>query len=274
MMEGMVYSFSKLFTSVQCNLTYSCLKFRFSTAPLDPEAIRPYLTALIQTYLSTMEIIGVETWIMHGTLLAWWWNQKVQSRGFSPQQIFMNDLLIVTILLQIFPWDSDLDVQVSEPTIHFLANYYNMTEHHYDLPGVVGSRNYLLEVNPNYVVRSPADRENVIDARWIDTGTGLFIDITALRQDDANRNINNVKGAMMCKDGHRYNVCASTTYMYLVIADSSQEMEIFPLRNSHFENSRVKIPYDYTKVLRKEYGPKSMTTLIYGKYVFCAICIW
>jgi hypothetical protein len=24
-----------------------------------------------------MADMGVETWIMHGTLLAWWWNQKV-----------------------------------------------------------------------------------------------------------------------------------------------------------------------------------------------------
>jgi hypothetical protein len=25
-----------------------------------------------------MNAIGAETWIMHGTLLAWWWNQKVR----------------------------------------------------------------------------------------------------------------------------------------------------------------------------------------------------
>jgi hypothetical protein len=24
-----------------------------------------------------MADLGAETWIMHGTLLAWWWNQKV-----------------------------------------------------------------------------------------------------------------------------------------------------------------------------------------------------
>lgn len=31
----------------------------------------------MQTFLSTMADIGAETWIMHGTLLGWWWNQKV-----------------------------------------------------------------------------------------------------------------------------------------------------------------------------------------------------
>lgn len=24
-----------------------------------------------------MNDLGVETWIMHGSLLGWWWNQKV-----------------------------------------------------------------------------------------------------------------------------------------------------------------------------------------------------
>jgi hypothetical protein len=32
----------------------------------------------MQTFLSTMADIGAETWIMHGTLLGWWWNQKVR----------------------------------------------------------------------------------------------------------------------------------------------------------------------------------------------------
>jgi hypothetical protein len=32
---------------------------------------------LIQSYLVTMEDIGVETWLVHGTLLGWYWNQKV-----------------------------------------------------------------------------------------------------------------------------------------------------------------------------------------------------
>jgi hypothetical protein len=38
-----------------------------------------HLTALMQTFLSTMADIGAETWIIHGTLLGWWWNQKVRT---------------------------------------------------------------------------------------------------------------------------------------------------------------------------------------------------
>lgn len=164
-----------------------------------------------------MAAIGAETWIMHGTLLAWWWNQKI------------------------FPWDNDLDVQISEPTIHFLAEYYNMTEHHFDIPGVEGGRSYLLEINPHYVVKSIEDKLNVIDGRWIDMSSGLFIDITAVRKDDEKR----AKGdpeALMCKDKHHYD-----------------ESQIFPLRESYFEDVPVKIPYAYTELLEEEYGPRSLT---------------
>ncbi|GKZ65317.1 hypothetical protein AnigIFM60653_005507 [Aspergillus niger] len=195
--------------------------------PLSEEETVPHLSELIRTYLSTMADLGAETWIMHGTLLAWWWNQKI------------------------FPWDNDLDVQISEPTIHFLADYYNMTEHHFEISGVDGGRTYLLEINPNYVVRSTDDKLNVIDARWIDTSSGLFIDITAVRKDDERREKDREPGALMCKDGHRFD-----------------ETEIFPLRNSYFEDVPVKIPFEYVRLLKKEYGSKSMTASVFQGYHF------
>lgn len=55
----------------------SLIACRFASEPLPDEETIPHLSALIRTYLSTMADMGVETWIMHGTLLAWWWNQKV-----------------------------------------------------------------------------------------------------------------------------------------------------------------------------------------------------
>ncbi|PYH94232.1 hypothetical protein BO71DRAFT_325894 [Aspergillus ellipticus CBS 707.79] len=205
----------------------------FASKPLPEEKTIPYLSELIRTYLSTMGDLGAETWIMHGTLLAWWWNQKI------------------------FPWDNDIDVQISEPTIHFLADYYNMTEHHFDIPGVDGGRTYLLEINPNYVVRSTDDKLNVIDARWIDTSSGLFIDITAVRKDDERRQ-HGTDGALMCKDGHRFD-----------------ENEIFPLRNSYFEDVPVKIPFEYVRLLKKEYGSKSMTASVFQGHHFNQITqVW
>jgi hypothetical protein len=78
------------------------------------------------------------------------------------------------------PWDSDVDVQVSEPTMGFLAGYYNMTQHHFNLPGVNGGQTYLLEINPHYINQSMEDNLNMIDTRWIDMTARLFVDITAV----------------------------------------------------------------------------------------------
>ena len=190
---------------------------RFAAKRLETFERLPHLTALIQTFLSTMADLGAETWIMHGTLLGWWWNQKI------------------------LPWDSDLDVQVSEPTIGFLAKYYNMTEYHFKLPEVEAGRTYLMEVNPRYTIRSVEDTLNVIDARWIDTETGLFIDISTVRANHTAR-AEGIEGALMCKDKHHY-----------------LEKDIFPLRDSFFEGIHVKIPYDYNYLLEEEYGRKALS---------------
>jgi phosphorylcholine metabolism protein LicD len=180
----------------------------------------------MQTYLSTMNDIGAETWIMHGSLLGWWWNRKIM------------------------PWDSDVDVQMSESSIEYLATYYNMTIHHYRLPGVPQGRDYLLEVNPNYVNGSTADWLNVIDARWIDTESGLFIDITTLRRNEK-MEAEGKHGYMMCKDKHEY-----------------MAQDIFPLRDSTFEDTPTKIPYAYAELLEREYGPKALTNKQFHQHNF------
>ena len=95
------------------------------------------------------------------------------------------------------PWDSDIDVQMSASTVHFLACYYNMTIHTYH------KRDYLLEINPKYTDGSFEDTLNVIDGRWIDTVTGLFIDITAVRPMQGRKG----KGWVASKDKHAERVC-------------------------------------------------------------------
>src|ERR1700712_914604 len=117
-----------------------------------------------------------------------------------------------------------------------------MTGNNSKLRGVEGGRDYLLEINPHYVDGSTNDWLNVIDARWIDMDTGLFIDITTLRRDEAAA-ARGQHGRMMCKDKHTY-----------------LEKDIFPLRESTYENMTVMIPYGYTQLLEEEYGAKSLTT--------------
>lgn len=97
------------------------------------------------------------------------------------------------------PWDSDIDVQMTNTTVHMLASYYNMTVHTFYI-GDDEKRDYMLEVNPKYRDPSYGDFLNVIDARWIDIETGLFIDITAVRPHQTK------KGIMCSKDQHEEKV--------------------------------------------------------------------
>jgi hypothetical protein len=108
------------------------------------------------------------------------------------------------------PWDSDIDVQVAEESMQFLASYYNMTIFHYRTPRIPEGRDYMLEINPMYKVRDQSDKLNVIDARWVDTESGLFIDITTVRK---NYTHPAGPGILSCKDGHEYRVCSLMIFM-------------------------------------------------------------
>ena len=182
------------------------------------------LSALIRAYLSTMDDIGVETWLMHGSLLGWYWNRKIM------------------------PWDTDIDVQITERSMQHLADYYNMSVHHFNLPGSSKGRDYLLEINPNWVNPSTADVDNRIDGRWVDMMSGLYVDMTTLRWDEQGE-MEGREGAMMCKDGHRY-----------------EQKDIFPLRNTVFEGMPAKVPFAHANVLVEEYGRSSLIDTIYKQH--------
>ena len=199
---------------------------RFGDQQLKYDEKQTHLSTLIRSYLTTMNEIGIETWLMHGTLLGWYWNRRNM------------------------PWDSDLDVMVSESSIHFLAAYYNMTIHHYGrkVRGKVekNRHDYLLEINPHFR-ESEDDNENRIDARWIDMNTGLFIDITTLRRNGTVED----SEAMMVKDGHHY-----------------QFDDIYPLRESVFEKTPVLVPYAYADILVEEYGDQALADVHHENHHF------
>ena len=124
----------------------------------------------------------------------------------------------VTKYSQILPWDSDSDVQVSESSIHYLASYYNMTVFHYKTPRIPEGRDYMMEINPHYSNREQTDKLNVIDARWVDTTSGLFIDITTARYNSTHPS---GEGMLSCKDGHEYRVrrVVAAHKRYILIID-------------------------------------------------------
>lgn len=199
---------------------------RFGKVSLSYLDRRGHLSALTRAYLSTMNEIGAETWLMHGSLLGWYWNRKIM------------------------PWDTDIDVQITERSMQHLADHYNMTFYHFSLPGSSSSRDYLLEINPNWADPSTTDVNNKIDGRWLDIASGLYVDITTLRRDEQ-AVARGAEGALMCKDGHRY-----------------KHKDIFPLRETTFEGMPAKVPFAYANVLGEEYGVSSLSKNIYKHHRF------
>lgn len=199
---------------------------RFGRASLSYLERRGHLSALTRAYLSTMNDIGAETWLMHGSLLGWYWNRKTM------------------------PWDTDIDVQITERSMQHLADHYNMTVHHFSLPGCSDGRDYLLEINPNWANPSTTDVNNKIDGRWLDMASGLYVDITTLRRDEQ-AEAKGTEGALMCKDGHRY-----------------KHKDIFPLRETTFEGMPARVPFAYANVLGEEYGVSSLSKNVYKHHRF------
>ncbi|KAH7313662.1 LicD family-domain-containing protein [Stachybotrys elegans] len=178
--DGKEYPEPKHFAESEHNSHYDGRYFRKALREKDQ---LPILVALVQTYLATCREIGVQTWLMHGTLLGWYWGQKVM------------------------PWDLDANVAVSEADIYFMAAYYNMTVYYYQYEGMPEGRNYLLEVNPHHTHRESDDGLNSVDARWIDMESGLYIDISAVRYAINHRE---GEGILYDKSGHQFR----DTYLY------------------------------------------------------------
>lgn len=262
-----------------------------------------HMRLLLRSYTQAMQRAGVRTWIMHGSLLGWWWNGSI------------------------FPWDSDLDVCVEEDGMRELGTWWNMTVHTFtalelgledaSIPppnpryrrknSVIHSSNaedesetpelmqeppdlkpgtwtqildhgkkYLLEINPHYKDSSTQDKHNVIDARWIDTTTGLFIDITTihpvptsatakshtkhqifLEQGDDSGDASGSGGG----GGRAEEMYTKDTHLYTTAS-------LFPLRESRLEGTRVFVPYAYERLLREEYGPRALVETGFSGWEF------
>jgi hypothetical protein len=147
---------------------------------------------------------------------------------------------------------------MSLETVTYVAHYYNMSVFHYQTPDRADGHSYMLEINPDYGHTTPRDKLNGIEVRWIDMDTGIFVDITIVRPDEEAR-AKGVEGALMVKDGHRYNVRVPPARRETDADPTGQETDLFPLRDSVFEGVPAKIPNQYAWLLEKEYSKASLT---------------
>lgn len=154
---------------------------------------------------------GLLSWLAHGALIGWHWN------GFT------------------LPWDADIDIQMPISELDRLARKFNNTLVVQDPAD--GDGRYLIEVGPTYVQRIKGNGRNVIDARFIDTRSGLYLDITGLAYNNPLDN-----GAIGCKNKHYY-----------------RESDLTPLRLSTYEGARVYVPNNPHEVLVSEYKTYSNT---------------
>lgn len=118
-------------------------------------------------------------------------------------------------------------------------------------------KKYLLEVNPHFTDSSTRDKHNVIDARFIDCATGLFIDITTVHPvplpSSSATILTSTTHPFFSLDNH-----PSPREMYTKDTHLYTTSSLFPLRDTAFEGSRVSVPYAYEQLLEEEYGPRAL----------------
>ncbi|ANB14137.1 Mnn4p [Sugiyamaella lignohabitans] len=153
---------------------------------------------------------GIASWISHGSLIGWYWN------GIS------------------MPWDSDNDVQMPIVELDRFAQLYNGTLVVEDEKE--GTGRYYIDVGPWYVSRHKGNGRNVIDARFIDIRSGIYIDITGLAQTDR-------PGQFACKNNHYYH-----------------HDWLSPMRRTLYEGAETYVPNMYEAVLRDEYNKYRQST--------------
>jgi len=139
-------------------------------------------------------------------------------------------------------------MQIDVLSLQTLAEEYNSTVWT-AIPSNAGPgaepRDYFLDVNPFWVERVHGDGANFIDARFIDTRNGLYVDVTALTELDPENRPNIVS----CKNYHNYRL-----------------EDIYPLRESVFERTIAKVPYNYKTILAEEYSQRSLVLAAWEGY--------
>lgn len=118
------------------------------------------LERLLRNWNRFAEEKGIVSWIMHGPLLAWYWDGLM------------------------FPYDVDIDIQMTAAELARLSRHYNQTLVVED--PTEGYGRYLIDCGSYIHNRDESHTGNHIDARFVDIDTGIYIDITSLAKSNFN----------------------------------------------------------------------------------------
>ncbi|KAI1538494.1 LicD domain containing protein [Pyrenophora tritici-repentis] len=100
---------------------------RFASAEVPALERTWHLRLMLKAYTDTMERIGIQTWIMHGCLLGWWWGGTLM------------------------PWDKDLDFLVEEGGIAELGSWWNMTVHEFNARWIDVSNGLYIDITALHI---------------------------------------------------------------------------------------------------------------------------
>ncbi|KAG7665487.1 uncharacterized protein J8A68_000889 [[Candida] subhashii] len=218
--------------------------------------------ALIKAFFKLASVYNIRCWIVHGSLLSWYWD------GLK------------------FPWDADADITMPIDDLHKLTRQFNrslIVDFGNDIDSQIRYGRYFLDSTVFISRRTKENGKNNIDGRFIDIDTGVYIDITGLaltetkapeRDDyllkatkyerDSERNIPN-------KSITEYDV---NSFLQTYNCKNNQFFslkEVSPLRLSLFEGEYMYIPNRVTKVLTNKFSPKSLINKEYMGYTYIPI---
>ncbi|VEU23684.1 DEKNAAC104808 [Brettanomyces naardenensis] len=209
------------------------------------------LHKLIRSWLRLTRILGINTWISHGSLLGYYFNGLI------------------------LKWDFDHDVQVIQESLFRLARDYNqslvvdVSLATPEQPGLsdLGIGEFFIDVGSSFYNRERGNGNNAIDARFIDIHTGLFIDITSLASVKSKPDVN-VMSQGLKKEYKKfkkdYNFSAKDYECFLSDRNSHFYTleDISPLIPTLFEGEEAFVPQRTTDILAREY-PKYSDNKVY-----------
>lgn len=172
---------------------------------------------LIRSWFKFAENAGIISWFSYGNLIGWYFNSSN------------------------LPWDNDVDVQLSIKDMDKLGRDYNNSLIVEDPK--LGESLFWFQTNPFYLQQNNAQ---FIDARYIDTKSGIYIDISALwRQDGTppqNLHLEKDEIAFHCK---HYNWFGYN--------------QIFPIKRTLYEGAQAYMVNDVVSTLIKQFGTHPLT---------------